>query len=86
MAVFQHEQLEVYRLAIEFMGNSVGMAARIPRQRWFMADQFLRGGIVGPSEHCGGRCRVQGRREGQFLPHRSPVHGGVRSVLWMFSR
>jgi len=42
MAGFQHEQLEVYRLAIEFLGESVGFAVRIPRQRWFMADQYLR--------------------------------------------
>ncbi len=66
MAVFQHEQLEVYRLAIEFMGNSVGMAARIPRQRWFMADQFLRAASSVPLNIAEGAAEFRAAEKARF--------------------
>ncbi|MGH7656946.1 MAG: four helix bundle protein [Gemmatimonadales bacterium] len=42
MSGFQHEKLEVYHLAVEFMSLAVVLAERIPRHRWFLADQLLR--------------------------------------------
>ena len=66
MAVFQHERLEVYRLAIEFMGSSMGMAVRIPKQRWFMADQLLRASSSIPLNIAEGAAEFRAAEKARF--------------------
>jgi len=66
MAVFPHEQLEVYRLAIEFMGRSVAIAARVPRQRWFMADQLLRAASSVPLNIAEGASEYKAAEKARF--------------------
>ena len=39
---FDHEKLDVYRLAIEFVANANGVVDRLPRGRGDLADQLQR--------------------------------------------
>ncbi len=44
MTQFDHERLDVYRVAIDFIVSANDVAERLPRGRAYVADQLLRAG------------------------------------------
>ena len=42
---FDHEKLEVYQLAIEFVADANGIIEGLPRGRGYLADQLQRGAL-----------------------------------------
>ena len=42
MAGFDHKRPAVYSKALRFVAEAHAIAARVPRARWFVADQLLR--------------------------------------------
>jgi four helix bundle protein len=42
---FDHERLDVYRLAIEFISSAENVASRLPRGRGYLADQLRRASL-----------------------------------------
>ena len=48
MTTFDHERLDVYRAAIEFVGVADGLVERLPRGRAYLADQLQRAALSVP--------------------------------------
>ena len=48
MTTFDHERLDVYRAAIEFVGVADDLVERLPRGRAYLADQLQRAALSVP--------------------------------------
>ena len=48
MSHFDHERLDVYRAAIEFVANADELATHLPRGRHYLSDQLQRAAISVP--------------------------------------
>ena len=51
---FDHERLDVYQAAIDFVVLTDGVVENLPRGRTYLADQLQRAATFDSVEHCGG--------------------------------
>ena len=64
-----HERLDVYQVALDFLVFANGIIEALPRGRSHLADQFTQGVDVDPAEPRRGRWQALETRQAPVLPH-----------------
>jgi hypothetical protein len=78
MTSFDHERLDVYQAAIDFVATANTVVESLPRGRSYLADQLNRAAISIPLNVAEGAGGIQQEGEGALLPHGFTVCCRVR--------
>ena len=73
MTHFDHEKLDVYKVAIEFVALADDIVESLPRGRGYLADQLHRAATSIPLNIAEGAGEYSSKGEGALLSYGSPL-------------